>query len=72
MDITLYSTHCPKCKVLESKLKNLGLEYTEIDDVDAMLKLGIKMAPVLKVDGRMMDFMTANRFLKEVQMNGVH
>lgn len=72
MDITLYSTHCPKCKVLESKLKNLGLEYTEIDDVDAMLKLGIKTAPVLKVDGRMMDFMTANRFLKEVQMNGVH
>lgn len=72
MDITLYSTHCPKCKVLESKLKNLGLEYIEIDDVDAMLKLGIKTAPVLKVDGRMMDFMTANRFLKEVQMNGVH
>lgn len=72
MDITFYSTHCPKCKVLESKLKNLGLEYTEIDNVDAMLKLGIKTAPVLKVDGKMMDFMTANRFLKEVQVNGVH
>lgn len=72
MDITLYSTHCPKCKVLESKLKSLGLEYTEVTDVDAMLKLGIKMAPVLKVDGKMMDFMTANRFLKGVQMNGVN
>ena len=68
MEIILYSTHCPKCKVIETKLKQAGLQYTEIDDVEKMLSLGIRMAPMLEVNGKLMDFSDANRFLKGVQM----
>lgn len=72
MEIILYSTHCPKCKVIETKLKKAELNYTEVDDVDEMIKLGFKMAPVLKVDDRILDFAAANKFLNEVRLNGVN
>ena len=66
MNITFYSTHCPKCKVIETKLKRAALEYTEINDVAVMLQLGFKVAPVLVVDDKTMDFTVANKFLTEV------
>ena len=31
--IILYTTHCPRCKVLETKLNNKNLEYTIVDNV---------------------------------------
>ena len=49
--ITLYSTGCPKCKVLEAKLEQKKIEYKKESDVDKMLELGIKSAPVLSIDG---------------------
>lgn len=61
--IVLYSTHCPKCKVLEMKLKQKNLFYTEIDDVDTMLNKGIKTAPYLEVDDKLMDFNTAVKWV---------
>ena len=50
MNITLYTTHCPQCKVLEKKLQASGIEYTISEDVQKMLELGFKSAPVLVVD----------------------
>lgn len=38
--ITLYSTNCPRCMVLEKKLAAAGIEYTINNDVDEMLSLG--------------------------------
>lgn len=71
MEIIFYSTHCPKCKVLEAKMKKAGLNYTEVDDVNEMMRLGLKSAPYLNVDGQMLDFVAANKFLKGVD-NGVN
>ncbi len=34
MSVTLYSTHCPKCDVLEKKLQNKGIKYQAVYDVD--------------------------------------
>lgn len=48
--ITLYSTGCPKCKVLETKLEQKKIEYKKESDVGKMLELGIKSAPVLSID----------------------
>ena len=48
--ITLYSTNCPKCKVLETKLKIKKIEYTVFTDVDEMVVRGIKSAPQLELD----------------------
>lgn len=72
MEIIFYSTHCPKCKVIETKLKQARLKYTEVDDVDEMIKLGFRVAPVLKVDNRILNFVEANKFLNEVRLNGIN
>ena len=41
--VTLYTTHCPKCNVLEKKLDKKKIEYTLVDDFDiqAMVDKGI-------------------------------
>ena len=64
-EIILFSTKCPRCLVLEKKLKEKGIQYKENNDVQLMLAQGIEMAPVLVVDGKMMDFKEANEWIKE-------
>ena len=64
-DIVLYSTHCPKCRILETKLKQKGIKYTEENDVKKMLDMGLKSVPWLCVDGKMMDFGQANKWINE-------
>lgn len=59
MKIILYSTGCPKCKVLKHKLEETGIAYTENNAVDEMLSLGIAQVPVLSVDGELLDFKLA-------------
>lgn len=57
--IILYSTHCPRCNVLKSKLDEKHIEYTENNNVDEMIDLGIMSAPALKVDDTLMLFKEA-------------
>lgn len=63
MKIVLYSTHCPKCEVLEKKLKAKNIEYEEVNDVGIMLNKGYTNVPVLEIDGKSMDFKTANDWI---------
>ena len=63
MGIVLYSTHCPKCKILEAKLKQKSIEYTEVNDVDLMLEKGFTTIPMLEEDGEVMDFKKANDWI---------
>lgn len=65
MNIILYSTKCPKCKVLEAKLKQSNIEFEEINDVNLMVQRGFKSAPVLEVDGVAYDFKKAVEWIKE-------
>jgi glutaredoxin len=64
-EIILYSTGCPKCKVLEAKLKQKNIQYTEINDMDVMVSKGFLTVPVLQVDGNIMDFTAANKWVNE-------
>lgn len=64
-DIVLYSTHCPKCRILETKLKQKNIQYHEVNDVQKMLDMGLKSVPWLCVDGEMMDFGQANKWINE-------
>ncbi len=57
--ITLYTTHCPKCKILAKKLDAAGIEYEVCDDVDIMIAQGIQSAPVLKVGAEQKDYLSA-------------
>lgn len=63
--VILYSTGCPKCKVLKMKLEKAGLSYEINEDVDEMRKLGLLSAPALGVHGQIMDFNKAVEWLKE-------
>ena len=58
MKVVLYSTGCPKCKVLEAKLKQKDIEYEHISDMDIMADKGFMSVPMLEVDGNVMDFAT--------------
>jgi glutaredoxin len=62
-NIILYTTHCPKCRVLESKLKAKNISYIEITDEKIMEEKNIEFLPVLEVGGVLMSFTTANNFI---------
>ena len=63
--IILYTQSCPKCKILEQKLNAKNIEYSEFTDVDKMIEMGFSMMPMLEVDGVIMDFATANKWINE-------
>lgn len=65
MNIVLYSTNCPKCKVLEAKLKQSNIEYEEINDVNLMVNKGFTTVPVLEVDGVIYNFKEAIKWIGE-------
>lgn len=64
--IILYSTHCPKCKILEKKLSSKNISYEEVDDVDKMLDMGIKEAPVLGIGDNRLTFNEAIRWVQGI------
>ena len=65
MKIVLYSTGCPKCKVLEKKLTDKGIPYTLETNVDKLIELGFQTAPILEINGQFMEFADANKYLND-------
>ena len=65
MDITLYTTHCPKCNVLTKKLDAKHISYTECADTEVMKTKGIDRVPVLEVDGNLLSFGEANTWVNK-------
>lgn len=63
--ITLYSTHCPRCQILEAKLDKANIGYKVNTDVDCMISKGFLTAPMLDVNGTMMNFAEANNWINE-------
>lgn len=59
MKVTLYTTGCPKCKILHKILTENNIQFNENDSVDEMQKLGFKEIPKLDVDGTIYDFKDA-------------
>lgn len=62
--ITLYSTGCPKCQVLEKKLNNEGIEFSISNDIDVLIEKGFMTAPVLEIDDEYFEFKNAIEWLK--------
>jgi glutaredoxin len=54
--IIMYSTHCPKCLILEKKLNEAGVDYKVCEDQQIMEEKGFDFMPVLEVDGQIMGF----------------
>ena len=66
MRIVLFSTGCPKCKVLEKKLLQKNMVYEEVNDVDVMTEKGFMSVPMLEVDGEVMDFKAASDWINTI------
>ena len=68
--VVLYSTGCPKCKILKKKLDAAGLLYAECNDTEAMLAAGFTEVPMLQINcGKAMTFGETVRWL-EGKTNG--
>lgn len=63
MSVIMYSTNCPKCRVLDMKLKLKGIDHSVVTDVNEMVAKGMTSAPALEVDGNLMDFGEAVKWL---------
>ena len=62
--ITMYTTHCPQCKVLEKMLNDKKIEYTQITDIDIMKSKGIQSVPYLEVDGVLKNFKESMEWIR--------
>jgi len=63
--VKFYSTHCPKCTILEKKMKAKNINYMEINDVQTMRDLGLRAAPALQTeDGTLMNFGEAIKWVE--------
>lgn len=65
--ITLYTTHCPKCNILQQKLDQKQIEYEIVDNEETVVEygksIGILSTPILDVDGMNFDFNNALKWL---------
>lgn len=66
MNVVLYSTHCPKCGVLEKKLSSSNIDYDIITDENLMIEKGFMSVPMLEVDGEIMDFKAAVEWINKM------
>lgn len=66
MTATLYTTHCPKCKILLERLEKKNITFETCEDMKILVAKGFKTVPMLEVDGQMMDFAQANKWVSEV------
>lgn len=71
---TLYTIGCPRCRTLEQKLKNTGIEFQTCEDIEIMHNKGFKEAPMLEIiapDGSELTlcFSEALKYLREREVN---
>ncbi len=70
MNVVMYGTHCSQCNVMEAKLKKANIPYTYIDDEKTVVEFGksngINMMPIVVVDGKVMNYSEALKWVKEI------
>lgn len=65
ISIILYSTGCPKCSILKKKLEEKKIPYDIVTDIKEMITLGINEVPVLSVNGELISFSNAVKWVNE-------
>lgn len=65
MSVTLYTTHCPQCTVLQAQLDAHHITYSTCEDVQTMREMGITSVPVLDVGGQLLLMKDALSWVKE-------
>ena len=54
--ITLFSTGCPKCRVLEQKLNAKNIDFIKSSDIQEVIDQVFMSVPVLKINDKYYDF----------------
>lgn len=65
-NIVLFSSGCPKCKVLKQKLDNRKIEYEVSEDFDELIEQNLQTVPVLKINGEYYQFGEAIKVVNEL------
>jgi glutaredoxin len=65
MTLILYTTDCPKCKILKHKLDDKGIKYETCSDVNIMQEKGFRSVPMLQIDENIMTYLDAIKWIKE-------
>ena len=65
-NITLFTTHCPKCRVLTAKLDAAGVSYDMVEDIEAMQQLGIDEVPCLRINEDIINFSDAVKWVNSL------
>ena len=69
----LYSTGCPLCKTLETRMNQAGVSYTKITDEDEMINLGLQSVPAILKDGKILNFSEAMHLMDSIiKENAAH
>ena len=66
--ITLYSTGCPKCNILERRLTNDKINFTISDDIDKLIEMGFQNAPILQINDQFIEYGEAMKRLKAYEV----
>ena len=66
-NIKYYSNNCPKCKILQEKLNRNKIQYDHITDINLMIDMGMTTMPMLEVDGIMMIFSEAIKWVNSIE-----
>ena len=63
----LYTTGCPKCRILEKKMTDKGLKFEKCENPKTMQDLGITSVPMLKCpDGKMLAYFDAVKLVNSL------
>lgn len=65
-NIILFSSGCPKCKVLKQKLDDKQIKYEVSEDFDELMRQNLQTVPVLKVNGEYYQFGEAVKVVNEL------
>ena len=65
--VVLYSTNCPRCRVLEKKLNEKNIIFELVNDEDVMIEKGFMTAPMMEIDGSLYDFKNAVDWINGLQ-----
>ena len=64
--VTFYSNGCPRCNILQQKLDEKGVMYEKVSDVEIMKQKGFMSVPMLEVDEKIMTYVEAINWIKEM------
>lgn len=67
MKVKLYTTHCPKCKILEERLNEKKVKYEVIDNIEELQKMNFKSVPNLEIDGKIYNYLDSIRYLNKMK-----